>query len=420
MKLFNNIIGYDDTKKTLERLIDVLNNKDKYEKLGSSIPHGLFMEGNPGTGKTTFALSILDNVINRNKYILRKDESNGSFIKKIKDTFTKAIDNQPSIILLDDLDKFAKHEEYSSNEEEYVVVQSQLDRIKNDDIFVIATVNEDDNLPESLIRSGRFDIHLIIKNPNQSDSLKIIDYYLKKKKIDKDVNTNDISKILVGSSCADLEKVCNQAGIYAGFNNKESIGMDELVRASLELKYDTNVEDINKDDKYSLNVAYHEAGHALVGHILEPGSISFITIAKSDSQTRGITIHHDNENYFSDIDFMITRIKTLLAGKAATEIIYHKCDVGATSDIERAYRIAERLIDDYCMNDFHSHTFYNRHGNKTYQYKDEEITKLISSYYQEVKNILIDNKSTLDKLANELNNKKILFSNEIDNIIKGV
>lgn len=414
--MFKDIIGYDDIKMTLTRLIDVLNNKEKYKKIGSTIPHGLFIYGDPGTGKTTFSNAILESVTNRKSYTIRKTKPDGSFLDYIEEQFDDAIKNQPSIILLDDLDKFAKEEGDTRNQEEFVAIQAQLDRIKKEDVFVIATVNNKTVLPNSLLRSGRFDIKIDIDNPSEKDSLKIIEYYLNKKKLDKNVDTKNISQILVGSSCADLEKVCNQAGIYAGFLNKEKISMDEIIRASLELKYDTNLEDLNKEDKYSLNVAYHEAGHALIGNLLEPGSIGFITIAKNNGNVGGITIYKKNEYYYFDIDFKINRIKSLLAGKAATEIVFNKCDAGAQSDLERAYIIIRDLVDEYCLEDFSSYIFHDS-SNKTKENKDSTVSRLLGEYYREVKTLLISNRKVLDKLANTLNNKKILFANEIDEII---
>ena len=414
-ELFKNIVGYDNTKKTLERLIDVLNNQEKYKKLGSTIPHGLFLYGPPGLGKTTFSKEILKNV-NRKTYTIRKTKSDGSFIDYMTNIFNKAKENQPSIILLDDLDKFAE-DNNTKNAEEFVTVQSLIDNIKNEDIFVIATANNRHILPDSLLRSGRFDIKIEIDYPTRKESFDILKHYLKNKKIDKDVNIKNISYILECRSCADFEKVCNQAGIYAGFKNKEKIGNNELLRAALELTYDTNIEELDKEDKYALNTAYHEAGHAIVGEYLEPGSISFISIARTDSETKGITKYHKNDNYFDDITFMENRIITLLAGKAATEIIYNKCDTGTESDIRRAYDITARLIDDYCKLDFYSFYRGESTSEKVKENKLENINKSVEKYYIKAKEILIENKSKLDKLAIELKNKKILFQEEIQNII---
>ena len=420
-KLFNDIIGYEKEKKALERIIDVLNNQGKYKKLGSTIPHGLLLYGPPGLGKTTFSKEVLDKVENRKAFIVRKTKSNGDFVKYVDKIFNEAKKNQPAILLLDDLDKFAENDEDKSNNEEFVVVQSLIDNIKNDDIFVIATANNKNNLPNSLLRSGRFDIKMKIDYPKEKDAFEIFKYYLSNKKVDRTVNIKNISYILGASSCADLEKVCNQAGIYAGFNNKDSIGMDELLRAALELSYDTNIENDGDEDKYALSTAYHEAGHAVVGEFLEPGSVSFITIAKSDSTTKGFTKFHNNDYYWEDIDFMKNRLISLLAGKAATEIIYNKCDVGCCSDLDRAYSLADRFVDNYCMLDFNSYfRNLNEQSEKVKEAKDNNINKLIYDYYNKAKEILIANKKKLDSLAKELCDKKILFQDDIDIILNQI
>ena len=419
-EIFSTIIGYDDIKKTLKTIVDVLNNEEKYKKLGCSIAHGLLLYGSPGTGKTSIANEILDNALNRKKYIIRKTKSDGDFMDYMNEIFEEAVKNQPSIILLDDLDKFSENDN-RSNQEEYVTVQSLIDDIKDEDVFVIATANDYSCLPDSLVRAGRFDIQLEIDNPKEEDAIKIFDYYLKNKKISKEVNIKDISCILTDSSCAELEKVCNQAGIYAGYKNKTVIEMDDLVRASLELKYKANIEDLNKDDKYSLETAYHEAGHALIGEYFEPGLISFITITKSNSKTKGMTIYHDNEDYFRDIVFMQNRVKMLLAGKAVTEVVFNKCDTGSEADINRAFRIVQRMVDGFCLYDFNSSVNRidrsNEVSERVKENKESNVNKLIKDFYNEVKSILIEKRKTLDELALRLNNKKILFQDEIRSVI---
>ena len=403
----------DDVKEKLKMVVDTLNNKSKYHKLGCNIAHGLLLYGPPGTGKTSIAKEIIKNAIGRKSYVIRKTKSDGDFMGYIDEVFMNATKNQPSIILLDDLDKFAE-DDSSSNQEEYVAVQSLIDNIKNDDVFVIATANDYSILPSSLLRAGRFDIQIEIDNPKEEDAIKIFDYYLRKKKISKNVDIKKLSYILTDSSCAKLEKVCNQAGIYAGYKNKNEIEMEDLLRAALELKYKTNIENLNAEDKYSLDTAYHEAEHALIAEYLEPGSISFITIAKNKSNTKGITTYHQNEDYFRDITFMQNRVKVLLAGKAATEIVFNKCDAGIESDIDRAYNIVQRIINSYCLFDFNSYIYTaEMSSERVKENRDNNINKMIRDYYMEVRNILIKKRDLLDKLALELNNKKILFQDEI-------
>jgi cell division protease FtsH len=415
-EIFKGVVGYSEIKQNLLRLIDVLNNESKYKEIGSSIPKGLLIYGPPGTGKTTFSNIIMDNVNNRKKYIVRKTKADGSFIDYMNNIFEDAKKNSPAIILLDDLDKFA--DEPNPNEEEYVAVQSFIDDVKDDDIFVIATANSIHTLPKSLKRSGRFDIRINVDDPSDEDSLEIIKYYLGKKKLEGDVNIKNISYILEGASCAEVETVCNNAGILSGYLNKKRIGMEELIRASLEYRYDTYLEDMYKEDEYSLNISYHEAGHALIGILLEPNSVDFVTTVASDSTIGGVTIYSSNKNYFKDIKYMINRVKSLLGGKAASEIVYHTTDVGCNDDLNRAFDVARRFSDNYCMKGFGGRIQNSDEtSEKVKETTDYETTKIIEKYYDEVKELLLKNRSTLDALAFELNKKKILFKDEINEII---
>lgn len=417
-EIFKDLIGYDEIKNSLKIIVDVLNNKEKYKNLGCSIPHGLLLYGNPGTGKTSMANEFI-NAVNRNMFVIRKTISDGKFVDYINKVFEDAIKAQPSIILLDDLDKFSVHEDDKSNDEEFVVVQSLIDKVNKKDVFIIATANDIYDLPSSLRRSGRFDIQFKVENPKEKEAIKIFDHYLKEKKVEDNIQVENIVSILNGKSCADLEKVCNQAGIYAGFNNKDKIGMDDLLKAALEIQYSCNYINVDEDDDDSIKVAYHEAGHALVGELLEKNSVSFITIMKNDGDIAGFTSFHENEKYFSSFKCMENRVKTLLAGKAATEIVYNETDVGTGKDLDRAFRIVSRFISDYCMDGFscRTNTDYET-SNDTMNSFDKKVRDLIDQYYIEVKMILTGHRKTLDKIANELNKKKVLFQDEIDGLMR--
>ena len=414
--MFDNIIGYDDIKKTLKMLVDVLNNTKKYKEIGSTIPHGLFIHGRPGVGKTTFVEAILK-ALHRKSFIVRKNKSDGDFINYMNDVFEEAKNNQPAVILLDDLDKYSETGELKNNEE-YVAVQSLIDNVKDDDIFVIATANDRSCLPDSLTRSGRFDIIIELFIPHDEDKLKIFNYYLSNKKVDKNINIKRIVDILISATCADLEKVCNLAGLYAKYNNKDYIGMDELIKASLELTYDSNIDDNDKYPDYNINIAYHEAGHALIAELFEPESVRFVTICKSNT-TKGFTIYKNNDYYYCDIKYMEYRVKSLLAGKAAIEVVYNSCDVGSSDDLSRAFNVVDRFFDDYCMDGFDGY-IKNPHevSESTKNTKDNKIRVLLTKYYQEVKELLIEHRAELDNIAHSLNDKKILFQDEIRDILK--
>ena len=157
----------------------------------------------------------------------------------------------------------------------------------------------------------------------------------------------------------------------------------------------------------------------LIGELLEPNTITFITIMNNDSDTNGFTKIQNNKNYFEDIKFMDNRVKILLAGKAATDIIYNTCDTSSNSDLTRVQIIVSRFVKDYCRYDFNSwFKDTNSTSEKVIQSKDNKVNEIITKYYNEVKELLIANREKLDKLAHTLNERKILFQDEIREILK--
>ena len=413
--IFKNINGYAEVKDSLKRIIDMLNNPDKYKDLGCDMSKGLLLWGPPGTGKTSFAYSIL-NSINCPNYIIRREGTDEQFNDLLRLKFDEAIKNSPSIILLDDLDKFSGCE-FDNNI--FTAIQSLIDKVKTSDVFVIATTNDRMRLPESLRRKGRFDEIIEVPNPSEEDSYEIIKNYLVNKKIDKDINLKRVSNLISGYSCAEIESVCKKAGIYAGYKNQTTIKMDDIVNASLELIYGCNNELFDDDDiSGNEQVAYHEAGHAIIGNYFNPGSIRFISISRS-LYKRGIIVYHTNK---SDDDLTeksekahLTRV---LGGKAATDVVFGEVDLGANSDLQKAFRIARSFADAYCADGFDS-WFFNEHETSeiTKTNLDNKASQMVRDYYIKAKEILISNRELLDKLARKLLKNKILYEDEINIIL---
>ena len=239
MSAFDKIIGYELIKEELKQIADCLKHTDKYRKMGVSIPRGLLLEGRPGVGKTLMATCLVEES-GRRAFICRKDTSDGSFIKQIRETFEQAEENAPSIVVLDDMDKFADADRHNSYAEEYVTVQSCIDRIKGKDVFVIATVNDTNRVTESLIRHGRFDIALRIELPDISDTEQIIGHYLSlNPKVDAD--TRIVTEILSGKTSATLETVINEAGILACFEGSDTITTEHIIKAVLRTVYHVKI-----------------------------------------------------------------------------------------------------------------------------------------------------------------------------------
>ncbi len=414
MKHFENIIGYEHIKFELERIIDCINNKEKYEKLGVKIPKNILFFGMPGVGKTLFAKAFI-NSLNRNKYIIRKNKPDGEFVNEINKVITEAMSNTPSVVLLDDLDKFSNNDDDHQNSDEFVVVQTLIDECKDKDVYFIATANEINDMPESLIRPGRFANKIEFESPTLKDATLIIKHYLSDKCVDKDVDYEEIARILDGGTCALLEDVINEAGLIAGFSNKEIITMDDIIKASLRVIYDAP-ENFENKSKYQIELgAFHEAGHAVAAEVLEKGSVNLVSIANYFGNKGGITSQTNNDDYWYDFDKMQNRVIVLLAGKASTEVMLNKTDVGCTSDLHRARLIIARFFDDYGIADF-KYTSMGT-GEEVQNYKDQWVVKKLNEYYDMAKDLLINNKDKVNKLAGHLINNSTIVRKDIQNLL---
>lgn len=418
MSEFDNIIGYESIKVEVIRICDVVKNKAKYEKLGVSLPNGLLLYGEPGVGKTLFASCFIKES-ERKSFICRKNLPSGEFVKYIKDTFIEAKNNTPSIILLDDFDKFANEDKDHKNAEEYVTIQSCIDDVQNCDVFIIATANDLKLIPESLLRAGRFDTSIEIKNPKGEDAEKIIKHYIETKKFVVNLDFKQLAKLLNGRSCAELETIINQAGIYAGYKGKSQIEFEDIIKASIRVVYQAPETIKNESLEDNEMVSYHEAGHAVVSEILEPNSVTMISVGGHEGAIGGFTSYYRDEEYWNSIDLMKNRILCLLGGRCAIEIKYGKIDVRCTSDIERAIDVIERIVTKYGGVGFDKcstrHFDFDLSYNYRY-YQERAISDELSKYYQEVKELLVKNKKFLDAVAIELNKKKLLIASDIKKI----
>ena len=222
--VFESVIGYGDIKLELSRILDQLTDPAKYAALGVTETHGLLLHGAPGVGKSSFAKCFM-NGSGRKSYICRKDKPNGDFVKEISRIFDEAAENAPAVILLDDLDKFANEDEGHRDAEEFVTVQACIDRVKDKQVFVVATANNIHKLPESLTRPGRFDHVLQIHCPEGKDAQDIVAHYLSKKPFVADMDMRRIGRLLEGRSCAELESVVNLAGTYAAYDGRAQVEM---------------------------------------------------------------------------------------------------------------------------------------------------------------------------------------------------
>lgn len=411
MSEFDKIIGYEDIKNELYRLCDVLKNPEKYKALGVAPIGGLLLDGDPGVGKTLMANCFIKES-GRKTFVCRKNKPDGEFVNEIKSVFNEAAENAPSIVLLDDMDKFANEDDYHRNAEEYVTVQSCIDEVKGKDVFVLATTNGTENFPTSLLRAGRFDCIITVDAPQGKDAVEIVKYYLSLKKTVAEINAEDVARLLNGKSCAELETVINTAGQYAGYENKELIDADDITRACLRVIYKAPESTMPHNPVVLERIAYHEAGHTVAAEILEEGSIDLVSVRKNTGSVGGFTAYHNPDDYWISKTHMENRVIAILAGKAATEIVFGDVDTGANDDLHRAFDIVQRFTDHYCSYGFGYWEDRDSSPNRLFR-REDRITADMEIYYARAKRIMLDNRAFLEKIAERLQEKDTLVSSEI-------
>lgn len=275
-------------------------------------------------------------------------------MEELKAGFENAKASAPAILLLDDMDKFSNDSvEEHRDTEEYVAVQSLMDDAKECGVYVIATVNCWYNLPSSLLRSGRFDVKIRMQMPQIEDTEKIIRHYLEDKNyafIDADLK--DIAGILIDNSCADIASVVNEAALYAGYENRNSVTKDDLIRACLRKFFEAPESYTEVSPEVRLRIAYHEAGHAVIAETLEPESVNLISIKACNGDTGGVTSLRRNRDYWQRVCYQENRILARLGGKAASELVFGEVDAGTSSDLSNAVHVLERFRDDYAAYGF--------------------------------------------------------------------
>ncbi len=411
---FEEIIGYEDVKSQLRQLIDMLNNPEKYKNMGARRINAVLLEGEPGTGKTTMANCFIK-ATGRSSFVIRKKKSDGYFLDQISKMFEEAVNKAPSIVLLDDLDKFAE-KDGGEDAEEFVAVQACMDEIKNKDVFVIATVNDVRDMPKSLLRNGRLGFTIEINNPQKKEAADIVQHYLNKIVSDSELDASSIARMLDGCSCATLESIISLAAMKAAYNNQEKIEMKNIVDACLDDIFHAAEIDKTISENTLREVAYHEAGHALAAELLDPDSVSIVSMRKARLNFLGFVRYSRRPKSEYTFDYVEKLIQISLAGKAATEIVFGTSDMGTNSDLHNAFDNAFYLVDNTCSFGFNS-WIEDSHDDKAAENRNCEVSFVMKRNYMAVKKLLIENRELLDILANALLEKTTLIYSDVQAIM---
>ena len=407
--MFDKVIGYQDEKLELSRVLDTILNESKYSKIGVKTPRNILLHGEAGIGKSLLAGEFAK-ATKKKIYVIRKDQPNGDFIKYIKGIFKEAEDNN-GIIIIEDLCKFANTDVHNRDAQEFVCVQSCIDETR-DQVFVIATANDIRKLPDSLVRSGRFDTVIEMRYPTGKTATEIVEYFLKDKNVEDSVSAEEISRIMDGHSISDLEQVANDAGVYAIYEGRNKISRDDLIRAAMRIIFNAPESSVERKKEDLQRLAVHEGGHCVVMECLESGSVNLVSINGHNGSIGGITSYNNNESYFCSPRYMEYRVIALLAGKAATEMVFGDYDIGCNKDVERAFNIVERFVDNYCNFGFDK---FERRGSSPVLLEKREtfVHAEIDRYYQKAKQLIASNRNFFDEIVRQLMKKKTLASEDI-------
>lgn len=436
---FADVAGLVEEKEELFEIVDFLKNPMKYIKLGARIPKGVLLVGEPGTGKTYLSKAVAGEA-GVPFYTISGSDFVEMFVgvgaSRVRDLFQTAKKNAPCIVFIDEIDAVGRQRGAGlggGNDEREQTLNQLLVEMdgfsQNEGIIVMAATNRPDILDKALLRPGRFDRNIYVSLPDVKARETILEVHAKNKKIDEDVDLENIAKKTVGFSPADLENLLNEAALLTARENLDKIPMRLVQEASIKVVAGPEKKSQTVIEKERQIVAYHEAGHAIVSHYTdELYPVNMITIVPR-GRAGGFTEYLPKEDFnYTTKSMMENMLKSLLGGRIAEEIIFKDISTGASNDIERATDLAKNMVTVYGMSDKLGPVCYDNEGENVFigrdygrtkvyseevQYAiDQEIKDFILKAKEEATQILLEHKDKLEKLAQTLLEKETINRQE--------
>ena len=441
---FDDVAGCDEEKEEMEEIIEYLKNPKKFSKMGARIPKGIIMVGPPGTGKTLLAKAVAGEA-NVPFYSISGSDFVEMFVgvgaSRVRDMFAKAKKTAPCMIFIDEIDAVGRqrgaglgggHDEREQTLNQLLV---ELDGMAdNAGVIVIAATNRPDVLDSALLRPGRFDRQITVSLPDVKGREAILKVHARNKVMGEDVDLAALARRTPGFSGADLENVLNEAAILTVRENKEKIETPQIDEAIDRVMMGPAKKSRTYDDHTKKLVAYHEAGHAIVGLNLPDGAIvQKVTIIPRGNAGGYNLITPRKEKILNSRKELLDTITSYMGGRSAEEIFFDDITTGAYGDIEAATKIAKDMVTTYGMSDLGPIQYnsgndsvflgrdYNSASNASSQVAyeiDTEVRKIIDSCHQKAKDIINANRDDLVTIAEKLIEKETLTAEEIDELIK--
>ncbi len=441
---FQDVAGLKEEKEEVKELIDFLKMPKKFQKLGARIPKGVLLVGPPGTGKTLLAKAVAGEANVPFYYISGSDFVElfvGVGASRVRDMFKQAKHNAPCLIFIDEIDAVGRQRGtglgggHDEREQTLNQLLTEMDGFgANEGIIVIAATNRADVLDPALLRPGRFDRQVTVDLPDVREREEILKVHAKNKILSSNVSLKNLAKRTPGFSGASLENLLNEAALLAVRRNKENITMSEIDEATdrviggpakISRKYNDHEKEV---------VAYHEAGHAVLGIKLDNADdVQKITIIPR-GQAGGYTLMMPKEEtYLSTKSELLERIIGLLGGRVSEELRFGEVTTGAHNDFEKATKIARAMVTEYGMSDLgpvqleqqEGSVFLGRDYSKSKNFSNEvaheidiEVRKIINECYDRAKKILKENQPLLKSIADALLEHETITKEQIDYLVE--
>ncbi len=445
---FDDVAGVDEAKDELTEIVDFLKKPERYTDIGARIPKGVLLVGPPGTGKTLLSKAVAGEaevpffIISGSEFV---ELFVGAGAARVRDLFEQAKKKAPCIIFIDELDAIGKSRSGSmgvvggNDEREQTLNQllTEMDGFTASDkpVIVLAATNQPEVLDAALLRPGRFDRQVLVDRPDLSGRKTILEIYTKKVKLSDSIDLDSIAQATSGFAGADLANMVNEAALLAARGNRKSVEQQDLseaierVVAGLEKK-----SRVLQDDEKRV-VAYHEVGHAIVGHLMPGGSkVAKISIVPRGMSALGYTLQLPTEERFlNSKEELQGQIATLLGGRSAEEIVFGKITTGASNDLQRATDIAEQMVGTFGMSEILGPLAYDKQGggqflgngnnprravsDATAQAIDKEVRDLVDNAHEVALKILRNNLPLLESISQKILQEEVIEGEDLKSLL---
>ncbi|WP_034623128.1 ATP-dependent zinc metalloprotease FtsH [Desulfovermiculus halophilus] len=441
---FDDVAGVDEAKEELTEVVEFLSNPKKFTRLGGRIPKGVLLVGPPGTGKTLLSRAVAGEAgvpffsISGSDFV---EMFVGVGASRVRDLFVQGKKNAPCLIFIDEIDAVGRqrgaglgggHDEREQTLNQLLVEMDGFE--SNEGVILIAATNRPDVLDPALLRPGRFDRQVVVPNPDLNGRKSILKVYSHKVALSKEVDMDVIARGTPGFSGADLENLVNEAALIAAKNDKDHVDMIDLEEAKDKVMMGKERRSVILSEEEKKTTAYHEGGHALVANLLPKADPVHKVSIIPRGQALGVTMQlplDDRHNYSKE--YLDATLAVMMGGRVAEQLFLHQVTTGASNDLERASKMARKMVCEWGMSETFGSMALSDNGNEVFlgrelvqhkQYSEEtarlidaEVRKILQDAYNMAKRLLEDNEEVVHNLASALLERETISGKDLTTLM---